>query len=317
MTAVRSTRTGRADCRRRPDFGRARTRAAWLLLAPAILLTVGLLIIPMGYALFLSLRGSRVSGGGLGRRTEVFVGLDNYLAALTNPELWAGVQRLIIFGLISVPITLGLALLFALLLDHPGIRGGKISRILIFLPFAVPGIIASLNWGFIYLPGVSPIQQAFEAVGLPAPDFFADGAIFGSLANIAIWGGVGFNMIILYTSLRSVPAEIYDAARIDGCNETQIALRIKVPMIIPGLVLTGLFSLIGTLQLFSEPTTLAKITNTISTTWVPMMTVYRDAFILNDVHTATATAVLVTGATVIISLLLLRALQGRAFREES
>ena len=90
-----------------------------------------------------------------------------------------------------------------------------------------------------------------------------------SVANIGIWGGTGYNMIVIYTSLRSLPQEVYEAARLDGCSETQIALRIKVPMVLPALVLTGLFSIIATLQVFSEPTMLQPLAKTISTTWTP------------------------------------------------
>ena len=75
-----------------------------------------------------------------------------------------------------------------------------------------------------YLPGLSPMRDVAAALGLPEPDFFTERSIFLSVANIAIWGGVGFNMLILYTALRSVPRELYDAARIDGCTELQLAL---------------------------------------------------------------------------------------------
>ena len=77
-----------------------------------------------------------------------------------------------------------------------------------------------------------------------------------SVANIAVWGGTGFNMIVIYTALRAMPAELYEAARIDGASQLQIALRIKIPMVAPALVLTFFFSIIATLQVFSEPTTL-------------------------------------------------------------
>lgn len=85
-------------------------------------------------------------------------------------------------------------------------------------------------------------------------------------------------MIIIYTSLRAIPTEIYEAARIDGATELQVALRIKVPLVAPALVLTGLFSVIGTLQLYSEPQTLRPFTPRISSTWVPLMKIYQDAF---------------------------------------
>ena len=90
------------------------------------------------------------------------------------------------------------------------------------------------------------------------PDLFATHVALLSVANIGVWGGTGFNMIVIYTALRAVPTELYEAARIDGASQLQIALRIKIPMIAPALILTGVFSLIATLQVFNEPTTLPR-----------------------------------------------------------
>jgi len=291
--------------------------APYVFLAPAMLFFVVFLLLPIGYAVWLSLRATRIEGGSiLGRRVERFVGLDNYAASLSDPELYDALGRMLIYGCIVVPVMLGLALLFALLLDTPVVRFRSFSRIAIFLPYAVPGVIASLLWGFLYLPGVSPIRAAFEAVGLPAPNFFTPDSIFFSVSNIAIWGGVGFNMIVLYTSLRSLPTELYDSARIDGCSETQIALRIKIPLLTPALVMTAIFSLIATLQVFSEPQTLTPLTNVISSSWMPLMKVYRDAFVTNDVYSAAATSVVLALATLVVSLGILTFLQNRAFGED-
>ena len=106
---------------------------------------------------------SRCRGLGLGKgaREQVFAGLDNYTKALTDPEFWASsVLGAAVYGAILVPTMLGLALLFALLLDSPRARARRFSRIAIFLPYAVPAVIASLLWGFLYLPAVSPFHYA-------------------------------------------------------------------------------------------------------------------------------------------------------------
>jgi multiple sugar transport system permease protein len=218
-----------------------------------------------------------------------------------------------VYGLIAVPLTLGLALFFALLLDHGGARARRLSRAAIFLPYAVPGVIASLLWGFMYLPSTSPFSYLTEELGLGTIPFLDGGTIYPSLANIALWGGVGFNMIIIYTSLRSIPGEIHDAARIDGCSEWRLALRIKVPLVAPALVLTGLFALIGTLQVYGEPTTLRPMTTEISETWVPLMHIYVSGFVLDDLPMAAAGSVILAVGTFIVSLVLLRFTQRRLF----
>jgi multiple sugar transport system permease protein len=293
-----------------------RRLAPWLFLAPAAVLFVLFLLVPIGYAIVLSLHGQRVRGGLLGRRTEVWVGLANYRASLADPEFWHSLQRLAVYGLLVVPIMLGLALAFALMLDIPTTKLRRVSRLLIFLPYAVPGVIATMLWGFLYLPGVSPIRYAAEHLNLTPPNFFGVHSIFGSVANVAIWGGVGFNMIVLYTSLRAIPGELYDAARVDGCTEWMLATRIKVPLLTPAIVMTTVFSLIATLQVFNEPMTLRPLTNLIPSTWVPLMKDYRDAFIANDIYSAAATSVLLALVTLLLSLGILRLLQRRAFAED-
>lgn len=288
--------------------------APWIFVTPALLFFAAFLLIPIGYAIFLSFRGNRIDGGGaFGRRVETFVGLDNYAAALTDPEFAAGMGRVLIYGAITIPMVLGLALLFALLLDRPRVAGTAFSRTAIFLPYAVPGVIASLLWGFIYLPSTSPISYLVRQFGGSSIDFLSTPALYFSIANIALWTGVGFNMIIIYTSLRSIPTEIYEAARIDGASENKIALRIKIPLVLPALVLTGLFSVIGTFQLYSEPATLRPMANTISWTWVPLMKIYQEAFMNDNLGAAAAASVVLALGTLGLSLLILKVFQRRTF----
>jgi multiple sugar transport system permease protein len=211
---------------------------------------------------------------------------------------------------------LGLALLFALLLDSRRVGARRFSRITIFLPYAVPAVIASLLWGFLYLPRVSPFQYLLRELGPGTVDLMGPKTIYLALVNIALWGGVGFNMIVMYTALRAVPSELYDSARIDGASEVQIALRIKIPMITPALIMTSVFSIIATLQVFSEPTALAPLTNSLSSTWTPLMKIYRDAFVRNDIYSAAATSIVLALITLVISFGFLRLLQARAFGHE-
>lgn len=320
MADLSTTDTGTGGARRvstprpRRRRGHGVKSAPYLFMLPAMALFVAFLLLPIVYAGWLSLRASRRTGGGiLGRRTEVFVGFENYARSLSDPELYSALGRMAVYGLIVVPIMLGLALLFALLLDLPNIRLRTATRVGIFLPYAVPGVVASLLWGFLYLPRVSPIRDTFESVGLPAPDFFASDTIILSVANIAVWGGMGFNMVVMFTALRAIPPELYDSARIDGASERQIALRIKVPLLMPVLVMTGIFSLIATLQVFTEPQILSPLTNVISSSWMPLQKIYTDAFVLNDIYSAAATSITLAGASLVLSLLVLSVMQRRAF----
>jgi multiple sugar transport system permease protein len=299
---------------------RRRGAAPYAFLAPALTLFTLFLALPIGYAVYLSFRTEIVQGLGLGSgaRQEVWAGFANYTRALQDPEFVASVGRVAVYGLLLVPTMLGLALLFALLLDSRRTRATGFSRISIFLPYAVPAVIASLLWGFLYLPRVSPFYYVFDQLGWDVPEVMSSGLVVFAIANIGLWGGVGFNMIIIYTALKSIPTELYEAARLDGASELMVALRIKIPIVMPSLVLTFLFSMIATLQVFAEPMTLRPLSNTISTTWSPLMKVYRDAFTRGDIYAASATSVVIALATFAFSYLFLRLVQdGRAFSQES
>ncbi|AEV86313.1 ABC transporter permease [Actinoplanes sp. SE50] len=292
----------------------------YAFLAPGLLLVTLFLAAPVAYTGYLSLRKVKVSGLGLGARsrTEVWAGLSNYARSMTDPDFLPSVYRILGYGLIVVPTMLGLALLMALLLDAGRTRPtiGAFARISIFLPYAVPAVVASVLWGFLYLPRVSPFSYALEQAGIHPPELLSSSWVLYAVANVAVWGGTGFNMIVLYTALRAVPTSLYESARIDGATEFAIAWRIKIPIVLPSLIMTFVFSLIATLQVFAEPITLKPLSNTISFTWTPLMKVYRDAFVRNDIYAAAATSVVIAVATFLLSFGFLKLVGRRAFNQE-
>ncbi|MED7923510.1 sugar ABC transporter permease [Nonomuraea sp. LP-02] len=288
-------------------------RSAWpyLFLTPAVVLFTLFLAVPIGYTVHLAMRRTKVSGLGLGKgaRREVFVGFDNFSAALADAELWQGWLRVLGYGALVLVVMLGLALLFALLLDSARVRLARFSRIAIFLPYAVPGVAATLLWGFLYLPSLSPIRSVLDA------DLLGATTVTYSMANVAVWGGTGFNMLVLYTTLRAIPRDLYEAARLDGASELQIAVRVKIPILTPAIILTTVFSIIATIQVFTEPTTLRPLTNTISSTWSPLMKVYRDAFVTGDLYSAAATSIVIAAVSLVLSFGFLRVVRNHAFGE--
>jgi len=284
-------------------------RFPYLLVLPAVLLFAAFVLAPGGYALVLSFQRSKVNGGLLGGGTHtVFAGLANYRAVLGDSELRDGVLRMLVLGAITVPVTVFLALFFAVLLDMPRTRLKRLTRLTIFLPYAVPGVIASLMWGFLYLPATSPI-------GGDRVDFFGQLAVYFSVSNVSVWSAVGFNMIVIYTALRALPSELYESARMDGAGEWQIVLRVKVPMVLPAIVMCTLFSALAALQVFNEPNTLKPLSNAVSSTWVPLMKIYDDAFGNSDIHSAAATSVVLTVAALAVSFATARVIQSRIQRE--
>lgn len=269
---------------------------AYALITPFIVVFIAMVIAPLVYAGFLSLFQTRLIGG------EQFVGLANFGKALTDPVFLTGVGRVTVFLLIQVPIMLGLALFFALAIDSGRMWGSRFARIAIFVPFAVPGVVAALMWGYLYGDDFGPIAQTLRAVGLPSPDLLSNELILFSMMNIVTWSFVGYNMIIMYAALRAIPTELYEAAEIDGAGAIRVAWSIKTPAIRPAIMLTLIFSVIGSFQLFTEPTLLAAIApNVIGTSYTPNMYAYTLAFRFQDVNYAAAVAFLLGFVIMIIS----------------
>jgi multiple sugar transport system permease protein len=234
--------------------GRARKVSAGpVFVAPFLVLFVTLFLAPLGYAAYLSLFQTRLIGG------TTFVGLDNYATAITDPLFLRGILRVATFFVIQVPVMLVLALLFALAIDSGLLRLAKVVRLGIFVPYAVPSVVAALMWGYLYGPDYGPFAQLSRALHLPAPGFLTDSWMLGGLANIVTWEFVGYNMIILYAALRTIPPELYEAAAVDGAGSWRIALSVKLPALRPALLLTMVFSVIGSFQLFNEPNLLQRI----------------------------------------------------------
>jgi len=246
-----------------------------------------------------SLLRTERTGGIFGRTRTVFAGLDQYVAVFADPAFREGVARMLLFGVVQVPIMLGLALVLALLLDSTVSRLKKFFRIAYFLPYGIPGVIAALMWAFLYSPQLSPIVDLLDAIG-PRPDFLGAGTILWSIANVVTWTYTGYNMLIIFAALQSIPPDLEKAARTDGAGGFRIAWSIKIPLVRPALILTGVFSIIGTLQLFTEPIVLRAISTNVTSGYTPNLLAFSIAS-GNNYPLAAAMSVVLAIGTFILS----------------
>ena len=97
------------------------------------------------------------------------------------------------------------------------------------MPYGVPGVIATILWSFLYVPGLSPIVSLLQSMGLQ-PDFLGANSVLWSIANIVTWTYTGYNMLIIVAQLKSIPGEVYEAAKMDGAGDWQIFTRIVAPV---------------------------------------------------------------------------------------
>ncbi|WP_426300824.1 carbohydrate ABC transporter permease [Arthrobacter sp. R-11] len=267
-------------------------RTAALFLFPFFAVFAVAMIAPVVYSLVLSFYAQQKSGLGFGGAKTSFVGLENYVQVFQSETFTGGLGRLALYCLIYIPCMVGGAVVFALLLDATVARARKLFQLLVFLPHAVPGVIAALIWAYLYTPGVSPLVQALQSGGIQL-NFLDAHLVLPSIVNIAVWEWTGYNVIILFTALQAVPREILEAARVDGAGEIRAALSIKFPLILPALSVIILFTVIGTLQLFTEPSIISKATASVTSTWVPNLWAYDAAFNRHNLNQAAAASIII------------------------
>ncbi|WP_082598779.1 MULTISPECIES: carbohydrate ABC transporter permease [unclassified Kitasatospora] len=296
----RSRRASRSDRLGHGSFG-------YVFFAPFLVVFVIGIAAPLAYAAYLSLFQDRLVGG------NVFVGFDNYTRALGDDLFRAGLWRVTLFLLVQVPVMLGLALLAALAIDSGRLRWPALFRIGIFVPYAVPAVVASLMWGYLYGDRFGLIRQIGDALHVDVPRLLSDSWMLTSIGNVVTWEYVGYNMLILYAALRTVPQELYEAAEMDGAGEFRKAWSIKLPALRPALALTTVFSIIGTFQLFNEPNVLQSLApDVVSTSYTPNMYAFNLAFNGQQFNYSAAVAVVLGGVTAVVAY----AVQVRSMRKE-
>ena len=288
--------------RRRIRGGAGVRLAPYLFLLPFIVLFIVFLILPILTAIWLSFFSVQRGGLGFGNANELaFVWFDNYVRAFQNAGFVESFGRVLLYGVVQVPVMMVLAIALALLFDSAVVRAKRFFQLSVFLPYAVPSVVAALVWGFLYQPRVSPIVEGLRGAGIPV-DFLAPGTVLWSIANVSIWTVTGVNMIIIFASLQTVPRDMYEAARIDGAGELRTALQIKLPMVMPAVVLTTLFSIIGTLQLFNEPMTLRSITSNVTGDYTPNMAIFQATTLGGNINLGSAMAIILGLATFVLSI---------------
>jgi len=269
-----------------PKLRRARRRHSafgWMFIAPFGIVFLVFLIAPLAYAFYLSLFKKALIGG------TQFVALDNYAKAFTDQNFLDGIWFVVRFSVVLIPLQMIVSLAIALILDAVTTRFTRLSRLMIFLPYAIPAVIGAIMWGFLYSKNFGPLQEIWGSFGATAPDLLSKQLIFFGLLNVVTWQWAGYYMIILYAALQGIDPTLYEAARIDGANTWQITLRIKVPLISNALVLILVFALIGTLQFFNEPQVLRFLAaGSIGPDFTPNMYAYQQAFALANFNYGSA-----------------------------
>ena len=269
--------------------------APYLFVLPFVVLFCLFVVVPLGYAAHLSLFRQPMVGG------TRFAGSTTTSAPSAIRTSGKASGTCSGLGVIFIPVLIILALLAALFLDSGFARGKRLFRIGIFLPYAIPAVISTLLWSYLYGRNYGPVAQLARGLGVEPPNFLSDGAILFSLANVAVWQNAGYYFVVLYAALHSIPRDLADAAEIDGASRWTYALYVKVPLIAPTILVVLVLATISTLQLFNEPWLLRiAAPDVINIHFTPNIYAFGLAFVSHQYNYSAAISFMIGGGLVAV-----------------
>src|SRR5690606_10490055 len=254
---ARSRRERRRDPRqapldRGPGGGAVKAAAAgWLFVAPALAVIGLFFALPVGAALLLSLTDFDLYALADPRHLRV-VGLGNYADLLRAPLFWKAMWNTTYFVLVGVPLSIGLSLGAALLLDAPAARFKPLFRTALFAPVVTTLVAVAVIWRYLFHTGYGLVNWALGHLGVAPVDWLGDPRwAMPTIILFAVWKNFGYNMVILLAGLQAIPRDLYEAARIDGASRRRQFLHITLPGLGPVLLVVGVITVSGYFQLFA------------------------------------------------------------------
>lgn len=238
---------------------RAERRLAFRMTAPSLILMALVAAVPIGYAIWLSLNQYSVRTAGLSR----FVGLDNYIAALSSQEWWAAFGQTFTFAAFSVTLELILGTAMALLLNL-AFKGRALLRTVVLLPYAIVTVVSAITWQTMFQPDLGLVTNVLSALGLPGGDVVWLGERGYAMAVIVladVWKTTPFAALIILAGLQVISSETYEAAELDGASKWQTFVHITLPLLRPAIVLAAIFRTMDALRVFDLPFVLTRGAN--------------------------------------------------------
>jgi multiple sugar transport system permease protein len=228
MSTLQSSRALAAEGKpRRPRRRRrARQLAPYFFLLPSAVILVGFVIYPMIRSLVISMTDSSIIG------SFKWLGLANYVTLVTDPAVLNDLGNTLLYAVVTVPISVVIALTLAVLLNRRGLPGRLAFRAIIFFPFVVSFAIISIAWSFMLDPQIGIITSWLNALGIPTGEGIQDPAYaMPAVMLVGIWRNVGFFMVMFLAGLQSVPRDLLEAAELDGASRWQRFRLVTLPLL--------------------------------------------------------------------------------------
>jgi multiple sugar transport system permease protein len=282
----------------------ARREARWglLFLSPWILGFFAFTLIPMVATLAFTFTNIDLSQSDPLR----FVGLQNYQTLFRDKQVWASLLVTLKYGLFALPVALVIPFSVALLLNSERLRGSSFFRILFFMPYVVPFVAGVLAWGGMLNPSAGWVNQILESIGIAdPPDWLNDTAwIYPALVIIGIWG-IGSGIIVNLAGLRSIPTELFDAAKVDGAGFWSTLRHVTIPMMSPVLFYILVLEVVSVFQYFLVPIVLNNGTGRpAGATMFYNLYLYKTFFTFQDMSYGATLAWVLFGLVLIVTVFL-------------
>lgn len=242
--------TGRSDSER---------RLAVRMVAPALAIMALVAAVPIGYAIWLSVHQYSVRQAGLSR----FVGLDNYLQALTDGTWWTAFGQTFLFAALSVSLEIVLGTAMALLLNM-AFRGRGLLRTVVLVPYAVLTVVSAITWRTMFEPNLGLVTTVLSWLGLPGADVVwlgEEGYAMAVIVLADVWKTTPFVALLVLAGLQVIPSDIYEAAELDGSTKWKTFANITLPLLKPAIVLAAIFRTLDALRVFDLPFVLTRGAN--------------------------------------------------------
>ena len=234
-----------------------------------------------------------------------FVGIDNYKTMFTaDPQFYKSIIITLKFAAIFVPLNLAIALILALLITQP-LKGMKFFRTIFYLPAVVSGVAISIIWGWIFNSEYGILNYLLSFLGIEGPRWLVDPKWALLTIVIASAWGVGIMMLFFYTNIKGIPAELYEAAAIDGAGPFRQFFSITIPSITPTILFNVITSVIGALQ---QLTLVLLLTGggPLKSTYFYGLYVYNNAFKHHQLGYASANAWFMFSVILVLTMLIFK-----------
>ncbi|MGQ0721854.1 MAG: carbohydrate ABC transporter permease [Candidatus Eiseniibacteriota bacterium] len=285
---------------------RREARAAWIFLAPALLLIGFFFLVPVVAGVLLSLTDFDIYAIG-DPSTARFVGLANYSRAVSDPSFWGALRNTLYFVTVGGPLSVAVSLATALLLVDRTVRWRGLFRTVYFTPVVTTLVGVAIVWRYLYHPRYGLLNHALEIAGLGPVDWLGDPRwSMPGIILLAAWKSFGYNMLIFIAGLHSIPVELYEAAAVDGAGRLRRFRHVTLPGLAPVFVFVAVTTMIGYFQIFAEPYVMTQ-GGPLGSTRTIMLLMYEEGFRWWRMGTAATIAVLLLLVTLAGTLVLARA----------